>query len=162
MAFPARAQKGVTRLNGTFKYQAMGQRMYWYDISPSPRNLFISGSGYNHPTSPLPSLPPPSAKERRKENMETTLPDIKSVQNNLHKEPTPESPTHARRPRSEQGLLPEQLLGARASPFIPTPAKCGTHRYRAGPTATVRRPERAPAPRSGTSSSRLSPRHGES
>lgn len=37
-----------------------------YAISPSPRNLFMSGSSYNHPTSPLPSLSPPSEKKRKK------------------------------------------------------------------------------------------------
>lgn len=28
MGFPPRAQKGAIQLNGTFKYQAMGERMY--------------------------------------------------------------------------------------------------------------------------------------
>lgn len=64
--------------------------------------IIIQQAPYHH--SPL----PPRKKERKKENMETTLPDIKTVQNSLRKKPAPASPTRARRPRSERGLLPGQ------------------------------------------------------
>ncbi|XP_046798076.1 uncharacterized protein LOC124417991 [Gallus gallus] len=118
-------------------------RYQGYAISPSPRNLFMGGSSYNHPTSPLPSLSPPSAKERKKKTWRP--PRQYKVLRTPPNESRPLRLGHC----GSRNVRPRPL----PAPPPPSPDR-GSHTERSSASA------HNSAPR--TASSRMSPGHGES